>query len=313
MSNILDEGGLDLSGMDRQLLPSLAVSKRRRLSMDDLAPEVQPPKRARIVTDSPISTPPPRSSRMPLDIPRSIRFDEVYQNGQADYKHAIFKYPPSGPGAKWYIVKCEVDDHIVHFGSANSALHGAAKHLSGAYHKMSKTHEGAMKQLAWEVLGCTQELADKNNAVLERAMANGYVPKNTIHKKYTPASGLPPVDPASPKKPEAKRSDGILPGVPITRPEIGGLYYAHWPDDGKFYLVQVLGWDKASLRGLGLLADNMRPLCYVIDSKNQSIRGWAEGYEDDGPMEEDREFPVLFFQRPYDVSLILCITIWSLS
>jgi hypothetical protein len=97
-------------------------------------------------------------------------------------------------------------------------------------------------------------------------------------------------------KPSAPTED-ILPGRVITRPDPGSLYYAHWPEDGKFYLVQVLGWE--NLGGHGLFADGMRPSCYVVDTKKECIKDWAERYEDGGTLENDREFPVLFLQEPY--------------
>jgi hypothetical protein len=245
----------------------------------------------------------PRSEREE----RTITYDEVYQGGKARHKHAMFQSPLGEPG-KWYIVKCEAEDHTVHFGGPERALHGAAKHLSGKYHQLSRSHRNAIELLGWEVLGCDAEKAEANNLAMEKALSHGYVPVNM--KFPLTATGATPRrsigGAASP------RERGSPPGPGITRPKDGHLYYAWWPRDSKYYLCMVLPWGDTDsyglpelyrgIAGLGLLdeKDVDLPECYKYDDDSEPsvIVGWSEGYEDGGPLEAQRLFPVLFFHPP---------------
>lgn len=106
---------------------------------------------------------------------RSMTFDEVYQNGDAKYKHFIVEYPPESE--EFYILKC--DDHGVHFGA--NPLAGAAKHLASRMHNnQSKNYSVAIDALGFRVIGCTSELARLNNTAVESASHNGYKPVNLL-------------------------------------------------------------------------------------------------------------------------------------
>ena len=110
-----------------------------------------------------------------LSTQRSITFDEVYQDGNADFKHIIVEHPAGS--ADFYIVKC--DDHGVHFGI--KPLQGAAKHLaSRMHHHQSKEFNVAIETLGFRVIGCNAELVRKNNAAVEEAFLNGYKPVNLL-------------------------------------------------------------------------------------------------------------------------------------
>ncbi|KAK3933957.1 hypothetical protein QBC46DRAFT_274770, partial [Diplogelasinospora grovesii] len=64
---------------------------------------------------------------------RTISFDEVYQNGNAQYKHMIIEHPLRS--GDFYILKC--DEHSVHFNE--NPLAGVANHLYSSQHEdMSK-------------------------------------------------------------------------------------------------------------------------------------------------------------------------------
>ncbi|KAH7630081.1 hypothetical protein B0T09DRAFT_141851 [Sordaria sp. MPI-SDFR-AT-0083] len=106
---------------------------------------------------------------------RAITFDEVYQNGNAKFKHIIVEYPSESQ--EYYILKC--DDHGVHFGA--NPLAGAAKHLASKMHDhQSKNYNVAVDTLGFRVIGCNAELARMNNAAVEEAVLNGYKPVNLL-------------------------------------------------------------------------------------------------------------------------------------
>ena len=94
--------------------------------------------------------------------------------------------------------------------------------------------------------------------------------------------------------------------------EAGKLYYLRWPNDGMLYLCLIVPWHRDNARRLGIpvlhhgikslgLLDRRQvtlPECYIIDRRKGTITGWAEGYENGGPRESEREFPGLFFDKP---------------
>ena len=246
---------------------------------------------------------------------RTITFDEVYQGGNAQYKHAIITHPTVAPGT-WYIVKCECEDHAVHFGGPRSVLQGAAKHLDTAVHQIPRSHKAAIEYLGWEVLGCDLEKATANNAVFEEALRNGYVPLNTRNGRGC-AGGAPTVVPArlrSTFSATASVEPTPTTDARVTRAKGGELYYAWWKSDQKYYLCMIIPWDNSEsfgltefrkgIHGLGLLNKHQAcvrvPKCYKVDydADPPMIAGWSEGYEDGGKLESKRTFPTLFFHPP---------------
>ena len=239
---------------------------------------------------------------------RTISFEDVYQGGKAFYKHAIVSLTPFYPG-RWYIVKCECDHHTVHFGGPNSALQGAAKHLNGKYHGMERSYKAAVDTLGWEVLGCDVEKAALNNAVMEEALKDGYIPLSTLTGAGRKSDGV--VFNAF----ERNAPKSIAPPVknnPITHAVGGELYYAWWPHDGKYYLSMIIPWDNSQdfglpeltrgIGGLGLLNKKKTyvPKCYAVDYKSDPprITNWTDGYGDGGTKVSRRFYPTLFFHPP---------------
>ncbi|MBE3041408.1 hypothetical protein IMZ48_02250 [Candidatus Bathyarchaeota archaeon] len=83
------------------------------------------------------------------------------------------------PAGKYYIVRCEYPDHTVHFNGETSALIRASKHLSSAFHGISRARDVAIACLGVEVLGCSPEKQAANNTVFEEELINRYTPLNT--------------------------------------------------------------------------------------------------------------------------------------
>ena len=233
--------------------------------------------------------------------PRTITFDEVFDNGNAKHKHFIVEYPPHG--GKFYILRC--DQHGVHFNA--NPLAGAAKHLHSAQHgNMTKERAQAVDLLGYLVLDCTTELANKNNELFKKVCQDGSYKifnMNQLSKSMRRSMGYP--DDLEPGPPKAANDGNLAPLLPrnsratqfrgITNAEPGELYLAYWKKDKKYYAVMVLPWgslEKAGMGGslstTGLL--QKAPACYIVDTLTQQIAGWNTEVP-----ETKREFPVLYF------------------
>ncbi|KAI1497939.1 hypothetical protein F5X99DRAFT_344459 [Biscogniauxia marginata] len=124
-------------------------------------------------------------------LPRTITFDEVFQEGRALYKDTIVEWPV-GSG-KWYILKCEA--HGFHF--KDRPIQGAAKHLNGKLHGfLDRNWAVAVETLGYLVVDCNEDLAGKNNQVAANAYTNGYKPKHVQARRRNnllfPATPPPP-------------------------------------------------------------------------------------------------------------------------
>ncbi|KAH6692272.1 hypothetical protein F5X68DRAFT_250470 [Plectosphaerella plurivora] len=240
---------------------------------------------------------------------RTISFDEVYQDGNAQYKHMIVHY-----GGHNYILKCE--EHGVHFKP--KAITAAAKHLdSDAHGNQERKHSNAVAQLGYLVTDCTPEQIQQHNNLVLNAYALGYRPlrpkiqypkpaitetRNNLHHN-TVTSDRPSSIPSAPSAPSA--STGT-----IIDPVAGELYYgrAKPMNPGakpKSYIVMVLPWKQLPPLGGGIMAETLghspllreaqRKTCYIYDQ--DGIAGWMPGYEDGGQHVKKRWFPVLWFEK----------------
>lgn len=262
----------------------------------------------------------PRTQRSAQPVvERTISFDEVYQNGQAQFKHKIFEYK-QGSG-NWYIARC--DEHGVHFGFGNP-VHGAAKHVHSPQHgNLEKKHELAIEICGHRIPDCTAELAELNNRAFEHALSTGYkvFNKNLLTKEgrrrltgsleiqtssetptKKPAKQLAepsPTPPPPPPPPQIKASDSAL------IPEACKFYQGLWQPTKKLYMLIVLPiLPGGSLKSVGLkeklqetdLIHNV-PKCYRVDRLSFQIKGWQPAYEDGGPKVAKREYPVMYFDN----------------
>lgn len=206
---------------------------------------------------------------------RTISFEKVYGTpGQpAPHKRTIVQFP-LGCGS-FYILRC--DEHLKDF----SEVRGAAEHGFSAAHGLgSMKFDDAVRAFGYRVLGCTQELAKLNNEAVLRASREAGAHQN--------------------------RTAGI------TDPERCRFYLRDCGSKPKCPVL-ILPWGQLASAGLacmlgdtGIFGDatgdecpsKMRrlPKCYLyskVDGRITGIRGWVKGYEDGGPQEWNRKFPVL--------------------
>ncbi|KAF3807058.1 hypothetical protein GCG54_00007314 [Colletotrichum gloeosporioides] len=245
----------------------------------------------------------PRTGTPQSMAPKTITFNEIYQDGKAEFKHTIVKFEDI-----FYILKC--DEHGVHF--KQNALAAAAKHLHGASHgHQKKEHRLAIRTIGFHVVDCTEELAKLNNDFVHKAFENGYKPLNQLHGPKSGGKRQSNHDMLGASPDPSPRGQAVLRQNPkeeftdfITDFEAGELYWAIWPADRKMYPVMVLGWKDLARCGwhdmkfcdLKLYTDKqMRPACYIFDA--EGIAGWAEGYRDGEPNVLARQAPVMWFEN----------------
>ncbi|KAK2056869.1 hypothetical protein LY76DRAFT_517507 [Colletotrichum caudatum] len=268
--------------------------------------------------------------------PRKITFQDVYQDGKAEYKHSIVKYDDV-----FYILRC--DEHGVHF--KQNALAAAAKHLHGASHgHLRKEHKLAVETLGFHVVDCTEALAALNNESVRQAFENGYKPLNQLHgpksggkrlsggaatgmdvagERAASSSQSPPQtaaqvvelqdvngqedkeqEPQQEARQQATQETTQQDSAPtrtIVNPKAGELYHAKWPRSSKLYTVMVLGWTDLKMCGW----EEKLSETQLYDRKirpacyvynDDGIAGWAPGFGDGEARVLERDIPVLWFE-----------------
>lgn len=253
-----------------------------------------------------------KESRMKT-VKRTITFEEIYQDGKAQFKHKIFAWPRDSDN--WYIVRC--DEHQVHFNNGNP-IHGAAKHVHSPQHgHLEKRHDLAMEICGHLVLNCNAELAELNNREFERALKedkyqvfNMNLLTKEGRRRLTdgPAHHADAIGSPSSTSTLARKvpPPPIKPNSAITRPEECKFYLGFWAPTKKWYMLIVLPIrPDGSLREVGLkeklqqtdLMSNV-PKCYRSDRISLRIIGWQPAYSDGGAKVDKREYPVMFFDSP---------------
>ena len=232
---------------------------------------------------------------------KTMAFDDVYQGGNAEYKHAIIEHPKDS--GEWYIFR--YDEHNLHFGPR--PLLGAMKHLNGrAHHNLPKDGTVAIRTLGIRVRNYDVQRAKSNNTVFKNAWDRGYKPFG--------ARNRPTSVPDQPGQPETGEEPGRAPdeashdprtNTPrkreafegITHPVAGELYRV-WYD--AYFAVLMLPTGSFSSVGMGgsiadtVLLDRHIPRCYLSNKQERRIDGWADNHKDGGHLVRHRKFPVMY-------------------
>ncbi|KAF4420252.1 hypothetical protein F53441_14396 [Fusarium austroafricanum] len=243
-----------------------------------------PPKRP---LDPPAARPtrPTKRSRSdltqgPLTGDRTIEFEQVYQNGQAEPKYVIMKH-----NRFWYILECK--KHKLHFN--NHPIRGALKHLRGKKHQHPNVnYEEAIRALGTRVLHCDEDKAAENNAVARRP---SYSQMGRPVHSLSPSvgHGLP------------TRSNQSLAGID---PKPGEVYTTFWSETKQFFAVLVLPWCNVGQLGKDLsltVKDTVLikkvPSCYRYNDVDESFE-WALDYGPGGQHYSKRKYPIMYFDAP---------------
>jgi hypothetical protein len=249
----------------------------------------------------------------PFNSRQTVTFSDVYDEGNAIYKHVIVEHPKASN--KWYIMVCE--KHDMCFNTGNAIL-GACRHLLGKSHDISANHDEVVRLLGIRVTGCSQELADRNNKSVKefvdstthprkpnlnkRSLTDGFDSEGEEAELINDANAVDKI-----KRQRVHRSDEA-----IADPIVGPVYSVYWTGDRRWYggvvlsIKERLQPDMLTLYDTGLL-DDQRPDCYMYDAQSR-ICAWSPGYEDGGALVLDRLFPILFFDR--DKFPVNCQSAW---
>lgn len=197
-----------------------------------------------------------------VNVTKTVSFDEVYQDGNPDYKFEIVEFPIHA--GKWYILHCE--QHNLRFGeNKKNAMQGAAKHMGSADHGGTGTfvqHHLALEQFGIHVYDCDSEKAKKNNIMVRGETA----------AVISTFRGI--VDPVE--------------GQPYSTSFNGTWWALMVLPTSDFATVGING----NFQKCGLARKT--PKCYRRRSGNGPLK-WAAGYEDGGPLVQGRQFPVRYF------------------
>jgi hypothetical protein len=214
---------------------------------------------------------------------RTIEFDQVYQNGNAETKYIIVEYLQD-----WYIVECK--EHGMPF--LKQPLKAASKHLSSGKHRLENPgHAGVVRELGTHVLNCNEERATKNNEVSQRKSYDQIgLPDSRVSSNDTPSST---------HSLYTRSSQGIS-GID---PKPGEVYTAYWKRGKKWYAALILPWGSFGRFGWNMSLQSTElikkvPKCYLFDPNNpKATPEWAEEYRPNGPLYSKREYPVMYFDK----------------
>lgn len=245
--------------------------------------------------------------------PKAIEFDQVYQNGQAEFKHKMVEHP-EGSGT-WFILRC--DAHNFHFG--HKPIVSAIRHLSSKLHKgFAQGGSIAIRELGIRVMNCNAAKAQQNNVGFATALKNGYQvlrgtspagsrrykPRPALRFQLEQSDGDSESDEPPPPKPQRSKMSFMPSCDEITNLVVGELYLGSWhprgaPDKPDWYALVVLPTGDFKKLGISGSISETRlskyvPVCYKTND-TRTIFTWADGFEDGGPRVTKRKFPVMYF------------------
>ncbi|KAF4465159.1 hypothetical protein FALBO_8002 [Fusarium albosuccineum] len=275
--------------------PPARSSNNHRQPSDPPAVNLRTPRKRPAATTLDQQQKRPRYADMPIASTDSVvDFDEVFQDGNARVNYLIAQYPART--GEWYILECK--EHGKHF--VNNPVLGAAKHLAGLDHGLTREHSLAVSTLGTRVLNCNATLAEKNNVVARDAFSKqlGLPPRSRDSNKRT----RPPMTESDRplhhhgEQTQSQESPGIPLPEGILIPVVGEIYAVRYPRIRFLYPVLVLSWPSFEHFEWKESLLRITPSCYLFDRKlDQYPRGWAKGYEDGGPLVSQRQYPVIYF------------------
>lgn len=224
-----------------------------------------------------------------------IEFDELYQGGNARFKHQIVLYR-----SEFYILRC--DECPMHF--SEKPINGAAAHINrGDHGKLSRKFPIAIQACGIKVLNCNLERQRANNEAYDAALDNGYVPRNNpqaARKRAAPQQEAATASKTRHRKPRTE--DGL-----VLNPVPGEIYIAHWTEykqDGVIVLPRGDAFGDPNFADVELAGSSLAedtdllhtvPECYRTCPDTGKLIGWQDGYEDGGERVCDRWYPVMRF------------------
>ncbi|KID94256.1 hypothetical protein MAJ_09790, partial [Metarhizium majus ARSEF 297] len=250
----------------------------------------------------------------------TVDFRNLYHKGEVVSFCMVLEYPPESD--RFYIFYCQEHDQFM----KHVPLSGARRHLRR--HNMDESETAAVKveMFGVRVLNCTQDLAKEYNDAIfphfkgntwsskqkKKAAARGTNQSNGDDDAVYNAYSTPTRAPLRSLIPPARRSSRQCASshtlgtrhweTLITNPKVGEIYCLSWHRDDRNYAVIVLPIGSfesvgipGSILGTNLLEEGRRK-SHATDPLTGGYI-WSPGYEDGGKREDEREFPVIFFDN----------------
>ncbi|CAG9942687.1 unnamed protein product [Clonostachys rosea f. rosea IK726] len=254
---------------------------------------------------------------------RNIEFDDVYQDGEPDQPRAIVRYPENH--GHFYILHCSRHDQFF------DTLFNGASHLSHADHGGKRpSHRAVIQKLGVLVLGCSESLAKRNNALLgispphtgkrksssiqehdpKRSRASSAssqrrrsnASENVRHAEETPARHQNQTATATTSSHRARRGEITPPPEKVYEsildPVPGDIYFCLVSETRSYVPVLLLPMEnledvgiQGTLTSLGLMDD--LPNAFVHNPETGKL-DWAEGYDKKGKLAAKRAFPAIY-------------------
>ncbi|CAG9994474.1 unnamed protein product [Clonostachys byssicola] len=271
-------------------------SEAEEIQTNAASPEFNRPRRASTMNKRRISEGPGYESA--ARTVTTIHFDDVYQDGQAEIKYTIYDREHSlttdaSVKGRWWILRCE--QHNVNYAFGKGANRSGPKRHLVKHENCSPDCISTNRHIdvfGVLVVGCTAELAKKNNDDVEAAISNGYNPK---------APGIS--ESQSQRKRRKTSSEGASGNQLILDPEFGKLYMSLW--GSQMFAVALLPLRKLSTLIPPEEMDKLMekpPNGYNYDEDTGLLSRWAPGFEDGGPKVKQRAFPFRCFDNTEDIS-----------
>ncbi|KAK9442406.1 hypothetical protein VB005_03466 [Metarhizium brunneum] len=250
----------------------------------------------------------------------TVDFRNLYHNGEVVSFCMVLEHPLESH--RFYIFYCQEHDQFM----KHVPLSGARRHLRR--HNMDESETAAVKveMFGVRVLNCTQDLAKEYNDAIfphfkgntwssrqkKKAAAKGTNQSNGDDNAVYNAYSTPTRAPLRSLIPPARRSSRRCISshtlgtrdweTLITNPKVGEIYCLTWHRDDRNYAVIILPIGSfepvgipGSILGTNLLEEGRRK-SHAIDPLTGDYI-WSPGYEDGGKREDEREFPVIFFDN----------------
>lgn len=282
--------------------PRTSASRRRfsNISQD----ENRPVKRSRRGEITPSLTP-----------DRFIKFNDVFQGGDAPTKYRIVQFPFRQ--GNWYILECKDCDIKFQGGDVVEDAYDHFYHNHGR--SFSTTEEQVVQVMGTHVSDCNAELAEKNNALCPLPLD----PDGDETELETGDEG--PEEPserrkhASSRKKKGKRGRRKNPSARWVPPKSfkdvdpriisaePGDIVCLYNDRTKFFSpLMILPWGPFPRLNFGKALQDVElhttiPKCYdCAEPTDLTPPPWAPGYGDDGELAHKRSLPGLFFRAAQD-------------
>ncbi|KAG5933615.1 hypothetical protein E4U53_000931 [Claviceps sorghi] len=202
----------------------------------------------------------------------NIHFDKLYKDNRIIFASRMYELTCSN----FYILRCK--DHRIFF--QQSPMGELRDHGCRHVKRCFALHNNVLDCFGVRIRGCTEKQAKEYDEV-----AKLYLDGKSYHL-IRRLMKLP--------RPQTPIDSGNDHRSHVIRPVVGGMYLINLPVSGASYAAIILPY--GHFGSIGLPHDIVdSELLYDYRRDSHIYYRWAKGYEDDGPCEKFREYPIFVF------------------